>query len=200
MAGTWTTVAKARTDFADMLDDLSAEQLEAQSLCSEWRVIDVAGHLVSLVELSILQLGLGVLKNRGNGDRYLASAAKDFSSRSAQTLASTLRDKADKQLKPFSEASMVADTAVHTLDVQRPLGLDAVLDPQVLTVALDEGAKVLAKKFKGDSTLRLVATDMDWSSGSGPEVRGTGEALLLAMNNRDVDGELDGAGVDLLPA
>ena len=39
---------------------------------------------------------------------------------------------------------------------------------------------------------------MDWSAGTGPEVHGTGEALLLALNNRDVSAELEGDGVELL--
>jgi hypothetical protein len=47
--------------------------------------------------------------------------------------------------------------------------------------------------------LRLVATDMDWSSGSGPEVRGQGEALLLAFAGRaEVVDELSGAGARIL--
>ena len=45
--------------------------------------------------------------------------------------------------------------------------------------------------------LRLVATDVDWSHGSGPEVSGPGEAILLAASGRPAGlAELDGAGVD----
>jgi hypothetical protein len=45
-----------------------------------------------------------------------------------------------------------------------------------------------------------VATDIDWAAGAGPEVRGRGEALLLAMTGRAeaVSGELRGDGVRLL--
>jgi hypothetical protein len=49
--------------------------------------------------------------------------------------------------------------------------------------------------------LRLIATDVDWSSGQGPEVRGTGEAVLLAITGRPVAlDELTGDGVDTLRA
>jgi hypothetical protein len=43
--------------------------------------------------------------------------------------------------------------------------------------------------------LRLEATDVDWSHGAGPLVRGPGEALLLAMLGRGqaVD-DLEGDG------
>ena len=47
--------------------------------------------------------------------------------------------------------------------------------------------------------LRLVATDVDWSHGSGPEVSGPGEAILLAASGRPAAlAELDGEGVDVL--
>jgi hypothetical protein len=38
-----------------------------------------------------------------------------------------------------------------------------------------------ARRIRG---LRLIATDVDWSAGQGAEIRGTGEALLLAMTGR----------------
>ena len=52
---------------------------------------------------------------------------------------------------------------------------------------------------KRGSSLRLVATDLDWSHGAGPEVRGKGEALLLALTGRPVVlDELSGDGVAVL--
>jgi hypothetical protein len=47
--------------------------------------------------------------------------------------------------------------------------------------------------------LRLVAEDLDWSHGEGPEVHGSAEALLLAMTGRPVErGELTGPGASTL--
>jgi hypothetical protein len=44
--------------------------------------------------------------------------------------------------------------------------------------------------------LRFEATDMDWSSGSGPVVSGDAEALLMAIGGRAAAVEdLAGAGV-----
>lgn len=55
-----------------------------------------------------------------------------------------------------------------------------------------------APKDVGDG-VRYEATDLDWSSGSGPLVQGTGEALLLAMTGRTVAlEELRGDGVETL--
>jgi hypothetical protein len=47
--------------------------------------------------------------------------------------------------------------------------------------------------------LRLVATDIDWSHGDGPEVTGPGEALLMAIARRPAAlADLRGAGVSIL--
>ena len=43
--------------------------------------------------------------------------------------------------------------------------------------------------------VQLVATDVDWAYGKGPEVRGPGEALLMAMAGRPAAlDDLDGPG------
>lgn len=45
--------------------------------------------------------------------------------------------------------------------------------------------------------LRLVATDIDWATGAGPEVHGPGEALLLAVaGRRPAFDDLAGPGLD----
>ena len=47
--------------------------------------------------------------------------------------------------------------------------------------------------------LRLVATDMDWTWGDGAEVRGPGEALLMAANGREQTLlDLTGPGLETL--
>lgn len=49
--------------------------------------------------------------------------------------------------------------------------------------------------------LRLIATDLDWAAGTGLDVRGPGEALLMAMAGRHgVTVELTGPGVTTLRA
>jgi hypothetical protein len=47
--------------------------------------------------------------------------------------------------------------------------------------------------------VRLVATDLDWNHGDGPEVTGPAEALLMAMAARsDAFNQLTGPGKELL--
>jgi hypothetical protein len=88
----------------------------------------------------------------------------------------------------------LTDGMIHQQDIRRSLGIPRAIDPQRLRTALDFAR--FAPTIRGAwhaRGVRLVATDMDWSHGKGPEVRGSGEALLMAMAGRraaldDVDG------------
>ena len=61
MSDEWEIAALARTDFADLIDGLSPEQLASPSLCEDWSVQDVAGHVVSFLEMSlpVMMLSMG---------------------------------------------------------------------------------------------------------------------------------------------
>jgi uncharacterized protein (TIGR03083 family) len=103
-----------------------------------------------------------------------------------------------KVIKP---AESLVDHVIHHQDIRRPLGRPRVIPADRLVAALDVvpglASFVGAKKRVGG--LRLVATDVDWSHGSGPEVRGTGEAILLAASGRPATlDELSGEGVGAL--
>ena len=197
MGADWDVLATARNDLADLLEGLTDEQLAAPSLCDKWSVADVAGHVVSLYELSLAKWVIGGLKNASDINGFISTVAKKSSAQGVPTLIQSLRANAGKKLPFYSEGSMVHDTAVHTLDVTIPLGLTHALDGQVLTVALDHIVSLLPKALKGRTKPRLEATDIEWSWGEGPVVRGPGEALLLGLTHRKTD-ELEGDGLKLL--
>jgi len=87
---------------------------------------------------------------------------------------------------------------IHQQDIRRPLGIHRTIPDEAIVVSLDY-ARISPVIGGARRTLgvRLVATDMDWSAGSGPEVHGPGEALLLAMTGRitAVRDELGGDGL-----
>ncbi len=202
----WNTAAKARTDFADMLESLSDEQLRSSTLCKGWTALDVAGHLVSFVELSLPAM-MGSMALAGfNPDKAWKKNATKYAAMGAPAIAQSLRQNASKTapIKSFPAGVSYTDVAVHTQDIRRPLGLDGELDPEVLRASLDFCTADKQGKIhvptKDIAGLRLQATDLDWSWGSGAEVRGTAEALLMAINRRDVGAELEGDGVSRLPS
>ncbi len=48
--------------------------------------------------------------------------------------------------------------------------------------------------------LRLIATDLDWSTGDGPAVEGPAESLLMVLAGRPITDELTGSGQATLAA
>ncbi len=206
MENNWNLAAKARGDFADVLDSLSAEQLAGQTLCDGWTPLDVAGHLVSFVELSLPAMMLSMAKAGFDADKAWVANAEKYKAMGAPAISKALRDKGSKTapMPVFSTGVVLMDVAVHTQDVRRGLGIDGALDEEVLRYALDWATTHKQRKIhvepKHIDGLRLEATDMDWSWGDGALVSGPAEALLMGINRRDVSAELSGEGVSQLPS
>jgi hypothetical protein len=92
----------------------------------------------------------------------------------------------------------LADVLVHSADAFRPLGLDVEVAPADVVPALDAlwtSGRVVVHAVPQRGR-RLVATDLDWSRGSGPEVTGKSlDLLLLVANRRQVLPCLEGPGL-----
>jgi uncharacterized protein (TIGR03083 family) len=191
-----------REDFADFLAGLTPEQWDSPSLCAGWSVRDVAAHCVSFEGLTPGALTVRFLRGRLQTDRINALAVADLADRSTGQLITILRDNAQPHGLGAGFGGRVAltDNMIHQQDIRRPLGLARTIPVERLCVALDfvRFAPTIrgAWQVRG---VRLVANDLDFSSGRGPEVRGTGEALLMIMAGRsDAMADLDGPGVPKL--
>jgi hypothetical protein len=93
----------------------------------------------------------------------------------------------------------LADGVVHQQDIRRGLGLPRAVLPERLLPALR--IALIAPDIGGLRIrgVRMVATDLRFSSGFGAEVRGPAGALLMAIaGRRGVAGELTGPGRDKL--
>jgi uncharacterized protein (TIGR03083 family) len=95
----------------------------------------------------------------------------------------------------------LVDHVVHQQDIRRPLGMPRQV-PEDRLVAVFDAAPGIGGFFgakKRGADLKLVATDVDWTHGDGPEVRGAGEAILLGLSGRPIVlDELEGDGVETL--
>jgi hypothetical protein len=74
---------------------------------------------------------------------------------------------------------------IHQQDIRRPLGKLRTIPEERLRASLNY-ARISpmiagARRTRG---LRLVATNMSWSAGRGPEVRGSAKSLSMAMKGR----------------
>ncbi len=192
-------------DFSDFLYDLSAEQWDVDSLCAGWKVRDVVSHLTVGYTYGLRTIAGQVIKFGGSvpkGSDHLSRAfGRDHSP--AQILAAFDEGRANpKGLgRIVNQYEAFVDHLVHQQDCRRPLGLPRVIPfdrARALVDALPRAGGFVASK-KRVAGLRLVATDIDHAVGTGPELRGTAEALALAATGRPVGlAELDGDGVKVL--
>jgi len=191
-----------RIEFADFLAGLTPEQWDAPTLCTGWGVRDVAAHVVSFEGMTPRELTTRFLKGRLQMNRINGLGVGDLADRSPEQLIALLRDNAEPRGMGAGFGGRVAltDNMIHQQDIRRPLGLARNIPVERLCAALDfvRYSPTIrgAWRVRG---VRLVATDVDWSHGKGPEVRGPGEALLMVMAGRpDALRDLDGPGLAAL--
>jgi uncharacterized protein (TIGR03083 family) len=192
-----------REAFADLLAGLTADQWDAASLCAGWTVRDVAVHTIAYLDQSRMTLVRSMFTHRWDVDRLNSDALAGHRLLTPARLVELMRQGARPAGAGALYGGRVAliECLIHQQDIRRPLGLPRVVEPAALRAALRyaRASPVIgaARRTRG---LRLEATDLDWAAGRGPQVRGTAEALLLAMTGRaaHVRAELAGDGVQLL--
>jgi len=187
-----------REDFADLLDGLAPEQWAAPSLCAGWSVRDVAAHCVSFEGVPPAGLARRFLLGRLQTARINALAVDALADRSNGQIVDIFRANTEPHglTAGFGGRIALTDNMIHQQDIRRPLGLPRTIPAERLRVALDfvRFAPTIRGAWRARG-VRLVATDLDWSHGRGPEVRGPGEALLMIMaGRRDALADLDGPG------
>ena len=187
-----------RDGFAAFLDGLTEDQWNSPTLCELWTVREVAIHTVSYDELSIAGLVGRFLKGRLNTDRINAIGVADYADRSTGQIVALIRGNCEPHglTGGFGGRIALTDGMIHQQDIRRSIALPRTIDPERLRTALDFArfAPTIRGAWRARG-LRLVATDLHWAYGKGPEVRGSGEALLMAMAGRRAALEdLDGPG------
>jgi uncharacterized protein (TIGR03083 family) len=190
-----------------LLHELDDEQWDAASLCDGWRVRDVISHMcIGYTTPMPKMIGL-IAQRRFNVDRASKEESIAFGdTHSPAELLSIFdrihRDKIRKGISrviPSKEG--LVDHLTHHQDIRRPLGMPRAMPEDRLLAALEVAPGIGGfLKAKGRAKgLRFVASDIDWSWGDGPEVKGNGEAILLALGGRpSVLDELGGEGLAAL--
>jgi uncharacterized protein (TIGR03083 family) len=187
-----------RADFATFLATMSPQQWDAPTLCAGWRVRDVVAHMISYDELSARRLVARFAQGWFLPDRVNAVGLAEYNMRSPEELVALLKEHVEPRGLPAAFGGMVAlvDGVIHQQDIRRPLGMPRDIPAERLLPAL-RGAlsSPVIRGFWRVRGVRLVATDLDWSTGAGPEVQGRAEALLMTIaGRRGVVGELSGPG------
>jgi uncharacterized protein (TIGR03083 family) len=198
----WRIIHAERSALARDLAKLRPAQWETQSLCSLWTVRDVVGHLTATAKMTP---GSFVRRLLGSGFRFDAMAAKDVSRETAGTTAQLLeafrRHVGDSTGPPGPAEAMLGEIILHGQDIRRPLRMAHAYPTDAVVRVADfyKRPHALVGVKRRTSRLRLRATDVNWSYGSGPEVSGPVLSLALAMTGRAVAlDDLSGEGLDTL--
>lgn len=191
-----------RAELADFLGSLPHEQWDSPSLCAGWQVRDVVAHIVSYEEHGNADLLRRLVRARLRPHKLNDVAITEYNDLEPAALVAFLRE----HLQPhgvtatFGGGVGLVDGLIHHQDIRRPLGMPRTIPDERLRYALRFA--VTAPPIRGfwrARGIRLVATDLDWARGTGPEARGPAEAVLMAMAGRpSIAGELTGPGASLL--
>ena len=188
-------------DFSAYLRTLEREEWERPSLCEGWRVRDVVGHILYGNEVKLWTLPLRLARFGFSSDRSGAHySRKRAEGHACEQLVADFdaRDPWAGTCRVFPPRLVLLDRLAHHQDIRRALDHHRDIPDERLRACLD-AAPGLGSVFgakKRTRGLRFVATDLEWSWGSGPEVRGPGEALLMTMLGRPAPLEdLEGPGL-----
>jgi uncharacterized protein (TIGR03083 family) len=197
-------IAAERRAFADTLEGLTPEQWATPSLCGDWLVKDVAAHLFVGPTTSMAEFLVAMATSRFSFDRANRKLTAKRADRSTDEIVALIRTHAESRFTPPGQDwhAPLMDVFIHRLDCLVPLGIptDRPLHPwrDVLGYLVEPGTRRLFTNRPAPE-VTLVATDVDWSHGSGPRVAGTAEAVGLALTRRRTGlAGLSGPGLDVL--
>ncbi len=188
-------IAAERRELADLLRGLIDSEWQTESLCTGWRIRDVVAHLLYDATPAPRYL-YEIARTGGSAERLNAlylRKAKDFTT-------SDLLSRFESSIgRGFGAATAprlaLYDLLVHHQDIRRPLGYPRTIPERRLRAVLDypDPFVLPSRRMRG---LRFEATDIEWKYGDGPEIRGTGEAIVMSIAGRPVAlDDLTGDGV-----
>jgi uncharacterized protein (TIGR03083 family) len=191
-----------RAALAGDLASLTDPQWSAPTWCEKWNVQQLVGHLIAAGNITAGHFFPGLIGAGLSFDRFVDRDLRSYAEGTPEQVKSRFDSIITSNHKPPGPAYVaLGEVMVHGEDIRRPLGLSAD-HPEAHLVALAEmykktGFPLRAKKRLAG--LRLVATDVEWSTGDGPEVRGPCMSLILGMVGRhDALADCEGDGVATL--
>ena len=182
----WQHIDEERTWVADLLESLPAAAWEQPSLCAGWTVRDVGAHLtfaharVRDVLWPAVRTGLSY-----NG---MINYTALHSPLTHEQIVATLRGFVGSRRKAplISELEPLIDILVHTQDICIPLGVEHAMPVDAAVAAADRvlTTRGIMQLWKPPRGTRLVATDAEWSYGTGPVREAPIQAHLLTLTGR----------------
>lgn len=184
----WQAIDDERVNLADQLAAMPAQDWDEPSLCGQWRVRDVVGHLLFASEFSLPRTLVDVVQARGDLNRFIATTGVRAGSAPQTELLASVRASVGSRRKPpgVQPVDRLMDHLVHGQDIAIPLGWrrDMPVGPARLAASRVWERDQLFGARKRFAKHRLVATDTEWTEGAGAVIEGPVSALLLLMAGR----------------
>jgi len=198
----WPLIHAEREALAADLATLTGGQWATRSLCADWTVRDVLGHMTATAKMTPPKFfasfaGAGFVFNNMNAKGVAAEATPSPTA----GLANFRDHLKDTTHPPGPVESMLGEAVIHSEDIRRPLGITREYPPEALVRVAQffQGSNMIVGAKRRIAGLTLRSTDTDWSTGSGPEVTGPQLSLVLAMTGRSAAlADLSGDGLDTL--
>ncbi|MGH3189245.1 MAG: maleylpyruvate isomerase family mycothiol-dependent enzyme [Streptosporangiaceae bacterium] len=181
-------VAAELLSLAGLLDEATEGQWDTPSLCEGWRVREVIAHMTMaarysddafMAEMARHEFDFGRLSNE--------IAAKDAGLPTGELVANLRSDVMQHWAPPGGGYRGALNHAViHGLDVTVPLGVPRRSPDGTIRIVLDDLTQGGMHQHFGTSVdgRSLQTTDLDWSYGSGPALRGTAGDLAAMLCGR----------------
>lgn len=197
----WAAVDEQRASLADLLDDLTPAEWETASLCTGWRVRDVAAHL-TLAHARPGTVIRELVRARGSLDRMIYQTAVRRAALPVDAYAPLIRAMVGSRRKApgVTPLEPLIDVLVHGQDIVLPLGRTRAMSTRACVLAADRVWPNLypfraARRLAG---IRFAATDCPWAAGEGAAVQGPIGAILLLLTGRSAAlAQVSGLGVPL---
>jgi len=190
-------VAAEFVALADLLESATDEQWDTASLCAGWRVREVIAHMTMaarypedkfMAELRAREFDFGRLSNE--------IASRDAGLPTGELVAN-LRSEVMQHWTPPGGGyhGALNHVVIHGLDVTVPLGVSRRSPDHTIRIVLDDLTTGGVHERFGTSVegRSLQATDLNWSHGSGPALRGKAGDLALILCGRTIPaGRIEG--------
>jgi uncharacterized protein (TIGR03083 family) len=198
----WPLIRAERVALIADLGGMTDEQWATQSLCSAWTVRDVLAHMTRTATMTP---GRFIGRLAGAGFSFTSFNAKGVAAERGASGADTLaafKGYLDRTTSPPGPIdAMVAEAVIHGEDIRRPLGITRGYQPEALTLVgnfVTKGNLLLGGKRRATG-LKVTATDVAWTRGDGPEVKGPLASIISALTGRKAGlADLSGDGLATL--
>jgi uncharacterized protein (TIGR03083 family) len=198
----WGAIHDERAALASDLQRLTEAQWATPSLCAQWTVQQVLGHMTATAKMTTPRFLALWTKSGLRFERMVArEVARETSGPGAETLAGFTSVLNATTHPPGPVLAMVGEAVLHSEDIRRPLGIkrEYPTEPVVAVADFYKGSNLVVGAKRRIEGLRLTATDAEWSHGSGKEVSGPILSLAMAMTGRRAAlDDLSGEGVQTL--